>query len=228
MTPTPEAWAVAARILPGGRWHAGAVKILQGAGAATKEDLDCMLSEARIFVARGWHHYDPNRGIGEWTFARHYVRAAASKRKPVKGGIHGPHWCNLYKLDPDVRAAWEALATVPLQSHARIGKDATARDTVADTVAAPPPIHDPTVTSAALQLLIARVAERSPPVKRRRLAILAEAIAIGEGCDREIAGRLNLAQQNINKMRNEGAAYLVKSLTPAERFALSMTRSPDV
>ena len=103
MKPSPEAWAIAARILPGGEWHHRAAAILRQAGATTDEEMDCMLSEARIFVARGWRKWDPSRGVAEWTYARHYVRAAASKRKTSKGGIQSPYWCNQQKLSPECK-----------------------------------------------------------------------------------------------------------------------------
>ena len=228
MTPSPEAWAVAARLLPGGEWHDRAAAILRKAGATTDEELACMLSEARIFVARGWHKFDPSRNLAEWTYARHYVRAAASKRKSSKGGIQSPHWCNQKKLSAKCKTAWASIVSVPLQSHARIGGAEHSRQTVADVIPAPPREVDEAIVADALQHTIAAVAERAPtPNLRRRLSLLAEAVVIGEGCDREIAERTGIARQRVNLLRNEGAAYLVKNLTSAERFTLSMTWSPE-
>ena len=99
--------------------------------------------------------------------------------------------------------------------------------TVADVIPAPPREPDEARRSAALQALIATVAERAPTPNLRRLSILAEAVLFGEGCDREIAERIGIARQRVNRMRNEGAAYLVAALTPAERFMFSMTWSPE-
>ena len=228
MTPSPSDWAIAARILPGGMWHGYATEILRQAGVDTDEEMACMLSEARIFVARGWRKWDPSRGVKEWTFARHYVRAAASKRKTSKGGIQSPHWCNQQKLSPKCKAAWAQISSVPLQSHARIGANDHSRMTVADVIPTPPREPDEAQVAAALQATIAAVAERAPtPNMRRRLSILAEAVLINEGCDREIAERIGLAHQRVNLLRNEGAAYLVANITPAERFTLSLARSPE-
>ena len=228
MKPSPSDWAIAARILPGGPWHGYAINILRQSGVDTDEEMACMLSEARIFVARGWRKWDPSRGLAEWTYARHYVRAAASKRKTSKGGIQSPHWCNQQKLSPKCKAAWAQISSVPLQSHARIGANDHSRMTVADVIPAPPRQTDEARVAAALQATISAVAERAPtPNMRRRLSILAEAVLINEGCDREIAERIGLARQRVNLMRNEGAAYLVANITPAERFTLSLARSPE-
>jgi DNA-directed RNA polymerase specialized sigma subunit len=218
--PSPSDWAIAARILPGGPWNYRATQLLRGAGIRDTE-LDEMLADSAIRIAGSWHRFDPSRGLAEWTFARHFVRAERSKRKRSKGGIVGPQHNNIAKLWPESKAAWQGLSAVSLE--ARLRERAGSTRTVAEIIPAPVP-YDEAKAAAAVREVLATVADRSDPARRRWVLTAA---AVLDKTLTEIADERGCARQGIGNARDRGIAYLREALTPAERFTLSLARSPE-
>ena len=219
MTPVSE---IARRLLPGGEWH-GKFRAVAAKTCALSADARAeLLSETFEVLVKFWHKYDPARG-SEWGYCRQLIRSAASKRRSFKGAIPSPRYCNQKSLAPHLLQAWKDLRTAPLDHPAAPGSSRT----IGDLIEAPPAQADETRLHAALQHTIAAVADRSDEPRRRRLAVLSDALSLGAEADNELAERYGVARQRVNTMRHEGAAYLIKTLTPAERFALSLTRSPD-
>ena len=218
MKPSPEAWAIAARILPGGEWHRLARQILRGAGAVTEEEFEDCLQSAVLGVARGWRNFNPALST-EIRYARWLIKGAASKRRVSKGGIIGPTWA-YQTQSPGMRRHWRSVHAQPIDAIIP-GTDGL---TSGDSVPAPPTEPDEVAVGAVLRRVLVAVADRSAPGSRTNIETT---IAALDCFDRELADRRGCARQAIGNARTRAITHLRTTLTPAERFTLSMTWSPE-
>ncbi len=218
MKPSPAAWAVAARILPGGEWHRLARQILRGAGAVTEEEFDDCLQSAVLGVARGWRNFNPALST-EIRYARWLIKGAASKRRVSKGGIIGPTWA-YQTQSPGMRRHWRSVQAQPLDAVIPGTDGLTSGESIPAPVAKP----DEVAAGLVLRRVLTAVADRSAPSPR---ANIQTALASLDYLDRELAEQRGCARQGIGNARTRAIVYLREALTPAERFALSLARSPE-
>ncbi len=218
MNPSPYDWAIGARVLPGGRWHGYADTILINAGVHSDAERDEILAESAIRIARAWRRFDPSRGLAEWTFARHFVRAEASKRKPTKGAIVGPRVNNQHKLFPKSRAAWESISAVPLDAPLP-----STKERVSEIVTAPTAPSEARV-GAALRQILDTIAEQSDPDDALKVRTVRAAL---DATVTEIAEAEGTYRQKIDNRCLRGVRYIAAHLTRQERMTLSMLRSTE-
>ena len=222
MTPTA---GIARRLLPGGEWWPRFARIAKKVNADFA-DRDDLLGESLVCVERFWGRYDPVRG-NEWAYTRQLIRAAASKRRMSKGGIPSPRYCNFTALSDECKQAWESLSTVPLTALATVstgpepGSDRGVR--LFDAIPAPTHYDDRRQAAAVRSVLLA-VAERSEP---HRAAWIETTIALFDRADTDLAAERGVSRQAVGRARDRAVAYLREALTPAERFTLSLARSPE-
>lgn len=216
---TPVA-VIAARLMPGGEWHRRFRAIAVKTCAWSADARDELLSDTFEVLVKSWHRYDPTKG-SEWAYTRQLIRSAASKRRSYKGAIASPRYCNQKNLAPHLLQGWKDLRTAPLDHPAAPGS----RRTIADYIPAPAPCPDEAVILTTVQAVLTAVADRARD--HRRAWVLAARDGLTR-TDIEIAAARGTSRQVINNNRADAIPYLRSRLTPAERFALSMTRSPDV